>query len=258
MLSSLQKTLTFSPSQPAHWTEMETHDPSRIAYLITNDEQLGSDLSVAIECCGIRAKWFRSASEYLAYKRPGIASCLVISQQLSDMSGLDLQRILSPTFTPPIIFLSNHGDIPLCVRAIKEGAHDFLTLPLLTSHLLEAMEAAFKKDGAALALRQENEDLRNRWKSLTSREAEVMRYVVGGFLNKQTAAELRITENTVQVHRGRVMRKMRADSFAALVRMSLRLAECGERTLLYAGGEPAWSPSSPDRPSLKFGGTRYQ
>ena len=216
---------------------METSNAFRIAYLVTNDEQLGCDLSEAIEFCGIRAEWFRSGSEYLSCNRPEIASCLLISQQLSDMSGRDFQRLLAPTFSPPIIFLSDHGDIPACVRAIKEGAHDFLTLPLITPHLLDAMEAAFKKDEAALVLRQQSGDLRNRWRSLTPREAEVMRYVVGGFLNKQTASELRITENTVQVHRGRVMRKMRADSFAALVRMSLQLAECGEKTLLHSAAK---------------------
>src|SRR6187397_583123 len=96
------------------------------------------------------------------------------------------------------LVLSDDGDIPFCVRAIKEGAHDFPTLPLTTSRLLDAMNAAFQKDRANLVVRQENEALRNRWRSLTSREAEVMRHVVGGFLNKQTAAELRITENTVQ------------------------------------------------------------
>jgi FixJ family two-component response regulator len=157
--------------------------------------------------------------------------------------------MLAPTSPPPIIFLSDRRDIPFCVRAIKEGAIDFLTLPLTTPHLLKAMEAAFAKDGAALLLRQQGGDLRNRWQSLTSREAEVMRYAVGGFLNKQTAAELSIAENTVQVHRGRVMRKMGADSFAALVRMALELAGYGERTFLHVAAEqvPECSPSSHSR-----------
>jgi FixJ family two-component response regulator len=154
------------------------------------------------------------------------------------MSGLDLQRLLSRTFSPPIIFLSDDGDIPSCVRAIKEGAHDFLTLPLMTTYLLKAMEAAFERDRSARALRQYNQSLRSRWRSLTPREAEVMRYVVDGFLNKQTAGELRITENTVQVHRGRVMRKMEADSLAALVSMALRLAACGEHSLLRVASQP--------------------
>jgi DNA-binding CsgD family transcriptional regulator len=106
---------------------------------------------------------------------------------------------------------------------MKAGALDFLALPFVDAHLLDVMETAFKKDNAASAATLQEEELYRRWRSLTSREAEVMRYVVAGFLNKQTAGELNIAENTVQVHRGRIMRKMHADSFAALVRMSLRL-----------------------------------
>jgi FixJ family two-component response regulator len=213
---------------------------SGVAYIVIDDERLTNEIRAAVESHGFRAHCFRSGFQYLAYRRPGIASCLLISGQLADMTGLDLQRMTAGTQGPPIIFLSNEGDIPSCVRAIKEGALDFLTLPFVSSHLLEAVETAFRKDHAALAVRRQDEDLRNRWRSLTSREAEVMRYAVAGFLNKQTAAELKIAENTVQVHRGRVMRKMQADSFATLVRMSLRLADCGEPSLLHAPPEPAW------------------
>ena len=237
MLSSSQKTLTNSSSPLVNRIAADSRESPRVAYLVSNDEMLGVDLGVTIEYSGIRTKWFRSASEYLSYNRPEVPSCLLISQQLLDMPGLNFQRLLAPTSSPPIIFLSNYGDIRSCVQAIKGGALDFLTLPLITPHLLDAMEAAFKKDGAVLQLRQQSQDLRKRWQSLTSREAEVMRYAVGGFLNKQTASELKIAENTVQVHRGRVMRKMCAESFAALVRMSLQLAECGERTLLQAAAE---------------------
>lgn len=141
---------------------------------------------------------------------------------------------------PPTIVLSEAGDIPSCVRAIRGGAHDFLTLPLMAPHLIESIRTAFEKDEQVIAIRRENDSLRRRWKSLTSREAEVMRYVVDGFLNKQTASELSITENTVQVHRGRVMRKMGADSFAALVRMSLKLAEWGESSMLCGTRSSIW------------------
>lgn len=217
----------------------------QVAYIITDDKRLGADLVTFVEANHIRAKWFTSASDYLSYKRPDLASCLILSRRLSDGPHLDVLGLLTGMVVPPIIVLSDAGDIPSCVSAIRKGAHDFLTLPLMANRLQEALSTAFKKDEAAIALRHEHEALRQRWRSLTSREAEVMRYVVDGFLNKQTAAELRITENTVQVHRGRVMRKMEADSFAALVRMSLKLAGWNENSLLYGVEDRALKPSSP-------------
>jgi len=225
-------------AQPATRVSRESHDLSEIAYVLIDDEELGPQISSAIEDSGIRAKWFRSPANYLAYGPPEAASCLLISRGLLGMPGLDLQRFFADRIPPPIIVLSNDGDIPACVRAIKDGAHDFLTFPLVTSRLLEAISEGFQKDRANFAMRQEQEDLRNRWQSLTLREAEVMRYVVGGFLNKQTAAELRISENTVQVHRGRVMRKMQADSFAALVCMSLQLSDPEEGLILRGHIDP--------------------
>jgi FixJ family two-component response regulator len=234
MLSSTLQTRSYAANQSLNRIGTGARDLSQIAYVVTDDELLGMEVCAIIQSQGVRAQRFRSASAYLACKRPDVVSCLFISRRLSDMSGLDLQRTLACTVTPPIIFLSDDGDIPSCVRAIKAGAHDYLTLPVIGSHLLMVMQSAFSKEQAAIALRREEEDLRSRWRSLTSREAEIMRYAVGGFLNKQTAYELRITENTVQVHRGRVMRKMRADSFASLVRMSLRLEERGENALLDA------------------------
>ncbi|WP_263356758.1 response regulator transcription factor [Acidicapsa ligni] len=237
MLSSTLQAHSYAAHQSVNRIGAGARDLSQVAYVVTDDELLGQEVSSIIQSQGVRTQLFRSAAAYLGCKHPDVASCLFIGRSLSDMSGLDLQRTLAYTVAPPIIFLSDDGDIPSCVRAIKEGAHDFLTLPVISSHLLMVMQSAFKREQVALALRREEEDLRNRWRSLTSREAEVMRYVVGGFLNKQTAYELRITENTVQVHRGRAMRKMRADSFASLVCMSLRLAEHGENALLRTSGE---------------------
>jgi FixJ family two-component response regulator len=202
-----------------------------MAYIVTDNQQLGINFETVLDACNIEARWFRSASEFLAFRQPEVTSCLLIGQTLLDMSGFDLQRKLAHTFSPPIIFLSDDGDIPSCVRAIKEGALDFLALPVITSRLVQAMEAAFNRHASAITMQRENAVLRGRWQSLTSREAEVMRYVVDGFLNKQTAGALRIAENTVQVHRGRVMRKMRADSLAALVCMALELMECDEPSL---------------------------
>jgi FixJ family two-component response regulator len=237
MLSSTLQTHSYEANRSVNRIGTRASDLSSIAYVVTDDELLGHEVCGIVRSQGVRVQRFRSASAYLGCERPEVASCLFISRSLSDMSGLDLQRTLACTVSPPIIFLSDDGDIPSCVRAIKEGAHDYLTLPVIDSRLLMAMQSAFSKEQAAIALRGKEQDLRNRWRSLTPREAEVMRYVVGGFLNKQTAYELRVAENTVQVHRGRVMRKMRADSFASLVCMSLRLAERGEHVFLSTSDE---------------------
>lgn len=247
MLTSYFHTRMSFPIQAASRPGEPSRDVSQVeqvAYILTDDKRLGADLAAFVEANHIRAKWFTSASSYLSYKRPELASCLLMSRRLSDAPHLDVLGLLTGTVVPPIIVLSDAGDIPSCVRAIQKGAHDFLTLPLMANRLQEALSTAFKKDKAAIALRHERESLRKRWKSLTSREAEVMRYVVDGFLNKQTAAELRIAENTVQVHRGRVMRKMEADSFAALVRMSLKLAGWDDNSLLHGVEDRAWEPSS--------------
>jgi FixJ family two-component response regulator len=211
----------------------DNRELSSNVFVVTDDDLLGSDVVTFVEACGFQVIWFRSASGYLAHTRSQVPSCLLISSRLSDMSGFDFQLALAGNEHPPIIFLSDDGDIPSCVRVIKSGAHDFLRSPFLTSHLLRAINAAVLADQAALERRRAHQDLRDRWHSLTPREAEVMRYVVNGFLNKQTAAELRIVENTVQVHRGRVMRKMGADTFAELIRMSLTLADWGEASLLH-------------------------
>lgn len=244
MLLTTFHTRTALPIQAANPFGKGSRAPSTIAYVLTDDEQLGEDVCAIIRANGAGAQCFRTSSSYLVHERPEMASCLLIDRRPSAMPERDFQRLLASTDAPPVILLSDSRDIPSCVRAIKDGAHDFLTLPLVTSHLVETIGTAFTKDRDTLAMRREHQDLRNRWRSLTSREAEVMRYVVGGFLNKQTASELRITENTVQVHRGRVMRKMRADSFAALVRMSLKLADWGENSLLPTTTDRPWDHSS--------------
>ena len=216
-------------------------------YVLSDDPKLHREIHAVVEASDVQTFWFRSASLYLAHQRSSSSSCLLVSPRLSDRCEVDLQRVLAGIFAPPVILLFADRDIASCVRAIKDGAHDVLTLPLIKDRFLDAIRTAFEVDRQNLLLRDESERLRSRWHSLTSREAEVMRYVVGGFLNKQTAAELRIAENTVQVHRGRVMRKMGADSFAELVRLSLKLAQWGEHSLLQTTaiktreGEQLWT-----------------
>ena len=148
----------------------------------------------------------------------------MLDVRLPDLSGLDLQRRMVDTNNEmPIVFITGHGDIPTTVRAMKAGAVEFLTKPLVEGDVLESIRAAIARDRALRDHHAETAELRARYGSLTPREEEVMAWVVSGLLNKQIAGELGISEETVKVHRGHVMRKMEADSVAGLVRMSEKL-----------------------------------
>jgi FixJ family two-component response regulator len=165
---------------------------------------------------------FGSAAEYIAYPKPDVPACLVLDVELPDANGLDLQSQPGQPH-PQIVFITGHGDIPQSVRAIKAGAVDFLTKPLKESELIRAIRAAITQDRAAKLERAELAELQRRLSCLTPREREVLPLVVSGLLNKQVAAELGISDITIQIHRGRIMKKMEADSLAELVRMAGRL-----------------------------------
>jgi FixJ family two-component response regulator len=163
------------------------------------------------------------AAEYMATARDERIACLILDLDFPDISGFEIQRRVARSDAPPIIFVTEHGDAISGVRAMKNGAIDFMIEPLDYNQLMAAVELAFAIDRRNRDGRFERMALLTCWKSLTPRETEVFHHTVAGLLNKQAAAELGIAENTYQVHRGRVMRKMKANSLADLVRMSTKL-----------------------------------
>jgi FixJ family two-component response regulator len=194
-----------------------------IVYIIDDDPRVQEALTELLSSAGFNAVAFGSVAEYLKYSRPELPGCLVLDVHLPDINGLDFQRQLNATNHVPIIFITGRGDIPTSVRAIKAGALDFLTKPFSDEALLQAVTAAIEQDRKALQDRIELAQLKARYSSLTARERDVLPLIVAGLLNKQAAAELGISEITLQIHRGNVMRKMAAGSLAELVRLAARL-----------------------------------
>ena len=190
-----------------------------VIYVVDDDisiREAMTDLLVALRLAVIS---FESAESFLRHKRVDTAACLILDLELPEMNGLELQTRLSETTNIPVIFITGHGDIPSSVRAMKGGAIEFLTKPLDHEVLTAAIRAALELNRNARARQADMVRLRNRVSLLTPRERQVLPLLVMGYLNKQVAATLGITEVTVQIHRGRIMRKMAAPSFADLVRM---------------------------------------
>ena len=194
-----------------------------MVHLVDHDAQVRRSVSQLLATHAIEVVGFTSAQDYLESRDADTAACIVLELQLPDVGGLDLQRQISRETGPPIVFISGHGDIPSTVRAMKGGAVEFLTKPLDPTALMAAIAVAFDQD----ILRRERNMLlavmRRRFNRLTPREREVFALIVAGLRNKQAAWMLGISEVTLQVHRGQIMRKMSAGSFAELVRMAATL-----------------------------------
>src|SRR5580658_6343422 len=196
---------------------------SEIVYIVDDDPIVRDALSSLLRSNGKTVRLFTSGTEFLSFTRDDTAACLVLDLKMPGMGGLEVQKVVSSQTSIPIVFITGRGDIPSTVTAMKGGAVDFLTKPIDESALLVCIEKALKQDREVRLAAREQESLLARYRSLTPREQQVLPLLVRGLLNKQAAGELGITEYTVQIHRGHIMRKMEADSFATLVKLAGKL-----------------------------------
>jgi FixJ family two-component response regulator len=196
-------------------------DAQPVVFVIDDDASVRTALESLLRSVGLHVRTFASAPEFMQSKRPDAASCLVLDVRLPGASGLDFQAELTKAdVRVPIIFITGHGDIPMSVKAMKAGAVEFLTKPFRDQDLLDAVQLALERDRTKRDEEKALSRLRQTFETLTAREQEVMSLVTAGLMNKQIAGEIGVTEITVKVHRGNVMRKMDARSLADLVRMS--------------------------------------
>ena len=195
-----------------------------VVFIVDDDASMRGALENLIGSVGLEVRAFSSPQEFLADQRPDAPGCLVLDVRLPGKSGLAFQEdLVKAGIALPVIFITGHGDIPMSVRAMKAGAMEFLTKPVDDQVLLDAVHAAIERDRQKRRTAAQLAELQARYRTLTEREREVMKLVAAGRANKQVAGDLGISEVTVKVHRGQVMRKMRARSLADLVRMVDRL-----------------------------------
>ena len=213
-------------------------DVTSTVFVVDDDVSVRESLELLIRTAGWQPETFASAPEFLSRPRPTVPCCLVLDLTLPGLSGLELQEQLAERTDMPIIFITGHGDVPMTVQAMKAGAVEFLTKPFDDAVLLDAIRGAIERSRTARREESEMQTLRSSHASLTPREREVMAFVVSGLLNKQVAGELGISEITVKAHRGQMMRKMKADSLAALVTMASRLGLRTVPTISHLAARP--------------------
>jgi FixJ family two-component response regulator len=202
---------------------MSTESP--IVFVVDDHRSVREGVTSLLASIGLRAQTFRTAEEFLHAARPDAPACVVLDVRLPGLSGLDVQQLMVRTGRAiPIVFITGHGDVPMSVEAMKSGAVEFLLKPFRDQQLLDAIQRALARDRFERQRLADEAPLRRRYDSLTPREREVMAHVVTGQLNKQIAAELRMSEVTVKVHRSRLMQKMSVASLPELVRAADRLA----------------------------------
>ena len=205
-------------------TQTSITDVDRTVFVVDDDPAIRESLVSLLRSVGLKVMALSSVPDFLNCPRPDGPTCLVLDVRLPGKSGLDLQRELAATHVHlPVIFITGHGDIPMSVQAMKRGAIEFLTKPFRDQDLLDAIQLGLARDRERRESDRELRALSERFETLTSREREVMRYVVTGRLNKEIAGDLGISEITVKVHRAQVVRKMGADSLPELARMADKL-----------------------------------
>lgn len=196
---------------------------SEVVYIVDDDASVREALSSLLRANGKRVELFTSGQDFLDFPRQDSCACLILDLRMPGMNGLQVQESIAAQTTIPVIFITGRGDVPSTVTAMKGGAMDFLTKPIDESALLVCIEKALERDRELRVAASEQESLLARYRLLTPREQQVLPLLVRGLLNKQAAGKLGITEYTVQIHRGHIMRKMQADSFATLVKLAGKL-----------------------------------
>jgi FixJ family two-component response regulator len=201
-----------------------TSTPSKTVFVVDDDEGVRTSLSILLDSVGYVPVPFASATDFLVQYDPNRAGCLVLDIRMPDMGGMELQQELASRGAfLPVIFITGHGDVPMAVQAMKNGAFDFLQKPFGHQDLLDRVARALKADAEARHTLSQNEEIIRRHATLTPREKEVMEMIVAGQANKVIAMDLNLSERTVEIHRARVMDKMGTRSLAHLVRMAMAL-----------------------------------